>query len=32
VVAHGGRIWIEEGERGGTVVAFDVPDDDAVTV
>ena len=25
VVAHGGRIWIEEGLRGGCVVAFDIP-------
>ena len=25
VVAHGGRIWIEEADDGGCVVAFEIP-------
>ena len=25
VVAHGGRIWIEEADGGGCVVAFEIP-------
>jgi two-component system, OmpR family, sensor histidine kinase KdpD len=28
VVAHGGRIWIEESPRGGCVVAFEIPGED----
>ena len=28
VVAHGGRIWIEDPARGGCVVAFEIPDDE----
>ena len=30
VVAHGGRIWIEETTSGGTAVAFEVPLEEAV--
>ena len=28
VVAHGGRIWIEDNPNGGCVVAFDIPGED----
>jgi two-component system sensor histidine kinase KdpD len=30
VVAHGGRIWIEEADGGGCVVAFEIPGDEVV--
>jgi signal transduction histidine kinase len=29
VVAHGGRIWIEDRAEGGCVVAFEIPVEDA---
>jgi two-component system sensor histidine kinase KdpD len=28
VVAHGGRIWVEDNPRGGCVVAFEIPGED----
>ena len=31
VVAHGGRIWIEESPSGGCVVAFEVPREEALS-
>jgi signal transduction histidine kinase len=31
VVAHGGRIWIEDAPGGGCVVAFEVPVDEEAT-
>ncbi|HEV2951418.1 MAG TPA: ATP-binding protein, partial [Actinomycetota bacterium] len=30
VVAHGGRIWIDEAEQGGCVVAFEIPREEPV--
>jgi two-component system sensor histidine kinase KdpD len=31
VVAHGGRIWIEDGVDGGCVVAFEIPGEEPVS-
>jgi two-component system sensor histidine kinase KdpD len=31
VVAHGGRIWIEDAEGGGCVVAFEIPGEEGAT-